>query len=697
MSDDVDIQFGASTDGIEAGADRTKEKIHEVSDEVEHAEELFKYLAERMAEVFALHEIAEFVEHMTELGEQALRSSAMLGMTVEQVQELAYAAQLAGTDAESFTQSMIRFERNIAEAQKGAGNAAEAFHNLGISQQELKEKSPTELLYRVADAFHDTEDGATKVQYAVELGGRSWAQMIPLLDRGSAAIRDAGEEAKKTASVMTTEQAEALEHTHQEITRMEANWRGFGLTLMSVVGPAIDELVNAFGTIATVMTDTINYLRELQIVLSADLVIAVGRFWMAVQDTTAEVLMAVDKMLIRWKELGAVMSAAATGNFGLIKDIMAEADAQSEAAAKKAEASLKEHGQAYEKLKEDAVKAMNEILAKRRELAESEGKNKPALPPLQGGFGKKDDTERQLDQEDIRFQEQMGKLEIANRKSVLDEKVAMGEISKKEEYDQLQKLLDDEYALEAGAIQQALQLDGLTVVEKQKLDDQLLLLHQKYLNDKEAMTRKSLDEDKKQFDQVFQGINRAFTQSINGILQGTQTWQQAMSRIFTGILSVFVDMAEKMASKWLENMLLQEIYGKEQATATITTDAAQAGAGAYAATAAIPIVGPELAPAAAAKAYGETLAFQGLASFDIGAWELPSDQIARVHQGEMIIPKPFADSVRENGGLGGGDVHLHVHAIDGASVKRLFMDNGATLAAALKQQMRNFNPNTSVT
>src|SRR4051794_24473321 len=101
MSDDqVNVQFGASTEGVEAGAARTKEAIREVGGEVEKAEELFKYLAERMAEVFALHEMAEFVSKMSELGEQALRSAAMLGMTVEQVQELAYAAQLAGTDSE---------------------------------------------------------------------------------------------------------------------------------------------------------------------------------------------------------------------------------------------------------------------------------------------------------------------------------------------------------------------------------------------------------------------------------------------------------------------------------------------------------------------------------------------------------------------------------------------------------------------
>ena len=61
-----------------------------------------------------------------------------------------------------------------------------------------------------------------------------------------------------------------------------------------------------------------------------------------------------------------------------------------------------------------------------------------------------------------------------------------------------------------------------------------------------------------------------------------------------------------------------------------------------------------------------------MASFDVGSWNLPGDMVAKVHQGEMTIPKTFADDLRSNGGLGGGggDVHLHVNAIDANSVKK---------------------------
>ena len=86
-----------------------------------------------------------------------------------------------------------------------------------------------------------------------------------------------------------------------------------------------------------------------------------------------------------------------------------------------------------------------------------------------------------------------------------------------------------------------------------------------------------------------------------------------------------------------------------------------------------------------------------MASFAVGAWELPHDMIAQVHAGEMIIPAGPAAAIRAGGsgtvatGGGGGDVHLHVHAIDAGSVTALFRSQGADLARIVSQQLSN-NP-----
>ena len=55
-------------------------------------------------------------------------------------------------------------------------------------------------------------------------------------------------------------------------------------------------------------------------------------------------------------------------------------------------------------------------------------------------------------------------------------------------------------------------------------------------------------------------------------------------------------------------------------------------------------------------------------SFAVGADNIPHDMVAKIHQGEMIVPKAGAEAIR-SGALGGGHtVNLSIHAMDSQSV-----------------------------
>jgi hypothetical protein len=65
------------------------------------------------------------------------------------------------------------------------------------------------------------------------------------------------------------------------------------------------------------------------------------------------------------------------------------------------------------------------------------------------------------------------------------------------------------------------------------------------------------------------------------------------------------------------------------------------------------MVGPELAPAAAATAMAAVDAYAGAASLAVGAWNLPKDMPANLHAGEMVVPSNFASGLRNSMSLGG--------------------------------------------
>jgi hypothetical protein len=115
----------------------------------------------------------------------------------------------------------------------------------------------------------------------------------------------------------------------------------------------------------------------------------------------------------------------------------------------------------------------------------------------------------------------------------------------------------------------------------------------------------------------------------------------------------------------------------------------------------IPYVGPALAPEAAATAYAGALSFgaSALPSFAVGAWNLPSDMIAQVHAGEMIVPAAQAAQIRagggggSGGGGGGGGMNLNITAMDGASVMTAIRANMPQIARSLQQHWQT-SPST---
>jgi hypothetical protein len=138
---------------------------------------------------------------------------------------------------------------------------------------------------------------------------------------------------------------------------------------------------------------------------------------------------------------------------------------------------------------------------------------------------------------------------------------------------------------------------------------------------------------------------------------------------------------------------------------SILSSAAETFAGVFGFLA--PLMGPFAAgPAAAAQASVAGMA-GAVASADIGMWQVPRDQLALIHQNELIMPAGPAGALRNmltnapNGGgadgigAGGGSVaihpttHFHVNAMDGASVASWMRSNGPGMAKALDQAVRH--------
>jgi phage-related protein len=169
-------------------------------------------MGEAVAGAFAVEKIVEFVRSMGELGEQTERTSAIFGLSAEEVGALSYAFAVSGTNAESALKALERFQPALAQAQSGTGKVAEGLQALGLRAQDLIGLSLPEQLNRIADAVSSFADSTTKTA-ALQALGRNFVELLPLLDQGSEGFRRAkaaAEAAGVTFNDLTKDELKAM-------------------------------------------------------------------------------------------------------------------------------------------------------------------------------------------------------------------------------------------------------------------------------------------------------------------------------------------------------------------------------------------------------------------------------------------------------------------------------------------------------
>ncbi len=243
--------------------------------------------------------------------------------------------------------------------------------------------------------------------------------------------------------------------------------------------------------------------------------------------------------------------------------------------------------------------------------------------------------------------------------------------------------------------------------------DQLELQHNAKLR---QLDQTAIRESMQAWQQMLAPIGNAFSSSLTGMITGQENFRQALANISRSIVSDFVNMAVKRAENWIASELTMteasqagdaaraasaaaaDAAGKSaqaaSGSASVFGDANKAASGAYSAVAGIPIVGPILAPAAAATAFAAVMAFDVFSAR--GGFDIPAgiNPVTQLHEREMVLPASIAEPLRAGlaggGRPAGGDIHIH--AVDAQSFQRLLMDNKSTLARALRGAHRSFDP-----
>lgn len=190
---------------------------------------------------------AAMIKSAIDAADQLNKLSQKIGISVEALSTLRFAAQLSDVSLETLQKGIKGLSQNIAEANTGIGDGAQVFDALGISVRNAdgSMKSTEAVLLQVADVFANLEDGAVKTALAVKLFGKSGMDMIPFLNQGAAGITQLTAEAERLGLKLTTETARSAEAFNDNLTALKASSSSLGIALARDFLPELTNITNA--------------------------------------------------------------------------------------------------------------------------------------------------------------------------------------------------------------------------------------------------------------------------------------------------------------------------------------------------------------------------------------------------------------------------------------------------------------------
>lgn len=161
--------------------------------------EIGLHVAEASAALFELANISgEHSRHLEENSEQ-------LGINVERLQELGYAAKVAaGISQEELVGSLESVSKTLDEARRGSLESAQSLIRLGVPLSLITDRSKRadQVMLVLADRFKNIQDPIAKSALAQQVFGASGAKLLPLLNKGSQGIAAMGKEARSLGVIM---------------------------------------------------------------------------------------------------------------------------------------------------------------------------------------------------------------------------------------------------------------------------------------------------------------------------------------------------------------------------------------------------------------------------------------------------------------------------------------------------------------
>ncbi|MEO6659450.1 MAG: hypothetical protein ABIN44_03870, partial [Burkholderiaceae bacterium] len=181
--------------------------------------------------------IGSAINRMDDMSKAAQRAN----MPTEEFSKLAHAASLADVSMQDLTGAMGKLAKAQYMALTETSAHAKIFDQLGISVKNADGslRNTTDVFTDFADKFQQFKGSPEIMAAGMEVFGRSFQNLIPMLKDGSAGLQAAFMDAEKLGLVLSTTAGQQAEQFNDNLSRMKAMLGGVAVTFASELLPRL--------------------------------------------------------------------------------------------------------------------------------------------------------------------------------------------------------------------------------------------------------------------------------------------------------------------------------------------------------------------------------------------------------------------------------------------------------------------------
>lgn len=174
------------------------------------------------------------------LGEQLVNLSSKTGLTIQEIQELQFAAEQSGTNFDQLSNAVQRLGRRVAAE---LPEATKFLDKLGFTVDDIVSRDPGEAFALVADKIGQIKSPAEQAAAAMGIFGDAGLQVLPAINQG---LTDNIERFRELGAAMSDETAQAAKKLADDLTDLKTQFNGIKITIGAAVIPALSNMLKFF-------------------------------------------------------------------------------------------------------------------------------------------------------------------------------------------------------------------------------------------------------------------------------------------------------------------------------------------------------------------------------------------------------------------------------------------------------------------